>query len=179
MSKIGKQELVIPAGVTVAVSGSTVSVKGKGGELKRTFDTSVVQVTVADGKATVAKVGKDKQASQLWGTAASHIKNMIAGVEKPFERKLLIEGVGYKWEVKGKDVQLALGFSHPVMVKIPEGLTVKTDKGTMDISGIDKEQVASFAMQIRKLKQPEPYKGKGIKYSFEKIRRKAGKTAGK
>ncbi len=177
MSKIGKQELIIPAGVTVVVSGNTISVKGKGGELKKTFDNRTVSVNVAEGKATVSKIGKDKYASQLWGTIAAHVKNMIAGVEKPFERKLLIEGVGYKWEVAAKDVKLALGFSHPVLVKIPEGLTVKADKGVMDISGMDKELVASFAMQIRKLKQPEPYKGKGIRYSDEVIRRKQGKRS--
>ena len=177
MSKIGKQELTIPAGVTVTVSGNTISVKGKGGELKKSFDAKVVAVNVEENKVTVAKLGKDKFASQLWGTIASHIKNMLAGVEKPFERKLLIEGVGYKWEVAGKDVKLALGFSHPVLVKIPEGLTVKADKGVMDISGIDKEMVASFAMQIRKLKEPEPYKGKGIRYSDEVIRRKQGKRS--
>ena len=177
MSKIGKQELTIPAGVTVTVSGNTISVKGKGGELKKSFDAKVVAVNVEENKVTVAKLGKDKFASQLWGTIASHIKNMLAGVEKPFERKLLIEGVGYKWEVAGKDVKLALGFSHPVLVKIPEGLTVKANKGVMDISGIDKEMVASFAMQIRKLKEPEPYKGKGIRYSDEVIRRKQGKRS--
>ena len=177
MSKIGKQELSIPAGVTVTVANGVITVKGKGGELKRTFDERVVTVNVTDGKVTVTKKGSDKKASQLWGTVAAHIKNMIAGVEKPFERKLLVEGVGYKWEVAGKDVKLALGFSHPVLVKIPEGLTVKTDKGVMDISGIDKELVGSFAMQIRKLKLPEPYKGKGIRYSDEVIRRKQGKRS--
>lgn len=177
MSKIGKQELTIPAGVTVTVSGNTISVKGKNGELKKTFDNKTVALNVAEGKATVQKLGSDKYASQLWGTVASHVKNMIAGVEKLFEKKLLIEGVGYKWEVAGKDVKLALGFSHPVMLKIPEGLTVKADKGVMDITGMDKELVASFAMQIRKLKEPEPYKGKGIRYSTETIRRKQGKRS--
>lgn len=177
MSKIGKQELVIPAGVTVTATDKTVTVKGKGGELTKSFDGKVVAVKVEESKVTVAKLGKDKFASQLWGTIASHIQNMIAGVEKPFEKKLLIEGVGYKWEVKGTDVNLALGFSHPVVIKIPAGLTVKADKGVMDISGIDKEAVASFAMQIRKLKEPEPYKGKGIRYSTETIRRKQGKRS--
>jgi large subunit ribosomal protein L6 len=177
MSKIGKQELIIPSGVTVTVTGNTVVVKGKGGELKRVFDGKVVAVNVESNKVTVSKKGGDKKASQLWGTIAAHIKNMLKGVEKPFEKKLLIEGVGYKWEVKGKDVQLAIGFSHPVMVKIPEGLTVKADKGVMDISGIDKDLVGSFAMQVRKLKGPEPYKGKGIRYSDEVIRRKQGKRS--
>ena len=177
MSKIGKQELVIPAGVTVTVSGNKVTVKGKGGELSKTFDERLVAISVVDGKVTVTKKGNDKKASQLWGTMASHVKNMLKGVETPFAKKLLIEGVGYKWEVKGAEVVLALGFSHPVNVAIPQGLTVKADKGVMDITGIDKEMVASFAMQIRKLKEPEPYKGKGIRYSDEVIRRKQGKRS--
>lgn len=177
MSKIGKQELVIPAGVTVTVSGNKVTVKGKGGELSKTFDERLVAISVVDGKVTVTKKGNDKKASQLWGTMASHVKNMLKGVETPFAKKLLIEGVGYKWEVKGTDVVLALGFSHPVNMKIPATLTVKADKGVMDITGIDKEEVASFAMKIRKLKLPEPYKGKGIRYSDEVIRRKQGKRS--
>lgn len=177
MSKIGKQELVIPAGVTVTVSGNTITIKGKGGELVKTFDTRLVDVKVVDGKVFVSKKGTDKKASQLWGTMAAHVKNMLTGVETPFTKKLLIEGVGFKWEVAGKEVKLALGFSHPVMVKIPEGLTVKADKGVMDITGIDKDAVGSFAMQIRKLKEPEPYKGKGIRYSDEVIRRKQGKRS--
>lgn len=177
MSKIGKQELVIPTGVTVGVIGDTLTVKGKGGELSKTFDTRLVEVKVADGKVTVSKKGSDKKASQLWGTMAAHAKNMLKGVETPFTKKLLIEGVGYKWEVKGTEVVLALGFSHPVNVKIPAGLVIKTDKGVMDITGTDKEAVGSFAMQIRKLKEPEPYKGKGIRYSDEVIRRKQGKRS--
>jgi large subunit ribosomal protein L6 len=177
MSKIGKQELAIPAGVTVTATGNTVTVKGKGGELSKSFDGKVVSIKVEEGKVTVAKIGKDKFASQLWGTIASHVKNMLKGVETPFTKKLLVEGVGYKWEVKGTDVVLALGFSHPVNMKIPATLTVKADKGVMDITGIDKEEVASFAMKIRKLKEPEPYKGKGIRYSDEVIRRKQGKRS--
>jgi large subunit ribosomal protein L6 len=177
MSKIGKQELVIPTGASVTVSGNTVTVKGKGGELTKTFDEKLVVINIAEGKVTVSKKGGDKKASQLWGTMAAHIKNMLKGVETPFTKKLLVEGVGYKWEVKGTEVVLALGFSHPVNMKIPAGLTVKADKGVMDITGIDKEAVGSFAMQIRKLKGPEPYKGKGIRYSDEVIRRKQGKRS--
>jgi large subunit ribosomal protein L6 len=177
MSKIGKQELTIPSGVTVTVNGNVVSVKGKGGELVKAFDSNVVKVNIDGTKVTVAKIGNGKFASQLWGTMASHIKNMIKGVDTPFAKKLLIEGVGYKWDVKGTDLNLALGFSHPVLVKIPAGLTVKADKGQLDITGIDKEMVASFAMRIRKMKLPEPYKGKGIRYSDEVIRRKQGKRS--
>ncbi len=177
MSKIGKQELLIPAGTTVTVSGTTITVKGKLGEVKREFDAGKVNVEVVDGQVKVSKKGNDKKASQLWGTIAAHVKGMIIGVETGFTKKLLVEGVGYKWEVKGSDVHFALGFSHPVVMKIPSGLTVKTDKLVMDITGIDKEVVGLFAKNVRALKEPEPYKGKGIRYSDEVIRRKQGKRS--
>ncbi len=177
MSKIGKQELLISAGTTVTVSGNTLTVKGKGGEITKTFDTKLVDIVVADGKVTVSKKGNDKKASQLWGTMAAHVKNMIKGVETPYTKKLIVEGVGFKWEVKADYVHLALGFSHPVVMKIPSGLTVKADKGTLDITGIDKDVVGLFAKNIRQLKTPEPYKGKGIRYSDEVIRRKQGKRS--
>jgi large subunit ribosomal protein L6 len=177
MSKIGKQELIVPAGTTVTTANGVITVKGKNGEIKRSFDTSKVNVEINGDKVTVVKRGGDKKASQLWGTIAAHVKNMIKGVETPYTVKLIVEGVGYKWEVKGTDVHLALGFSHPVIMKIPAGLTVKTDKGTMDITGIDKELVGLFAKNIRQLKTPEPYKGKGIRYSDEVIRRKQGKRS--
>ncbi len=177
MSKIGKQELLIPAGVTVTVTGENLSVKGKAGEIHKTFDGKLVSIRVEGANVFVTKKGNDKKASQLWGTMAAHIKNMIKGVETPYTRKLIVEGVGYKWEVKSDTVHLALGFSHPVLMKIPAGLNVKTDKGVMDITGIDKELVGLFAKNIRQLKTPEPYKGKGIRYSDEVIRRKQGKRS--
>jgi large subunit ribosomal protein L6 len=177
MSKVGKQILTIPAGASVTVSGNTVTVKGKLGEIKKVFDDKKVSIKVEGSNVSFDKLGNDKKARSLWGTYAAHVKSMLKGVEAGFAKKLLIEGVGYKWEVKGKEVHLALGFSHPVIVKIPEGLAIKADKGTMDISGIDKELVGSFAKNIRKLKEPEPYKGKGIRYSDEVIRRKQGKRA--
>lgn len=177
MSKIGKQELIIPAGVTVTVNGNTVTVKGKEGELVKTFDANKVSIEVVENQVKVSKKGNDKKATQLWGTWGSHIKTMIKGVETPFTKKLIIEGVGFKWEVKGSEVHMALGFSHPTVVAIPAGLTVKADKTTMDITGISKEKVATFAKDIRSLKEPEPYKGKGIRYSDEVIRRKQGKRS--
>jgi large subunit ribosomal protein L6 len=177
MSKVGKQILNVPAGVTVNISGNQITVKGKLGEIKRNFDNSAIEIVVENNTITFKKKGAGKKASQLWGTWAAHIKNMMMGVSVGFSKKLLIEGVGYKWEVAGKEVKLALGFSHPIMMKIPEGLTIKTDKLSMDITGFDKEVVGSFAMKIRKLKQPEPYKGKGIRYSDEVIRRKQGKRS--
>lgn len=177
MSKVGKQILNIPSGVTVTLSGNTISVKGKLGEIKRSFDNSAIEIVTENNTVTFKKKGANKKASQLWGTWAAHIKNMMTGVSTGFSKKLLIEGVGYKWEVKGKEVHMMLGFSHPVVRAIPEGLTIKTEKGVMDITGYDKEVVGSFAMKIRKLKEPEPYKGKGIRYSDEVIRRKQGKRS--
>jgi large subunit ribosomal protein L6 len=177
MSKVGKQILNIPAGVTVNVSGHDVSVKGKLGEVKKTLDNTKVEIVVEGATVSFKKKGTDSKAKSLWGTYAAHIKNMMIGVTTGYAKKLLVEGVGYKWEVIGKEVKLMLGFSHPIMMKIPEGLTVKTEKGTMDISGFDKEVVGLFAKNIRQLKTPEPYKGKGIRYSDEVIRRKQGKRS--
>ncbi|MEK7068361.1 MAG: 50S ribosomal protein L6, partial [Patescibacteria group bacterium] len=117
------------------------------------------------------------EARALVGTYASHIRNMLQGVTAGFTKKLLVEGVGFKWDVQGKTVNLALGFSHPVKVAIPEGLTVTADKGALTIVGFDKELVGQFAANIRALKKPEPYKGKGIRYEGEVIRRKQGKKA--
>ena len=177
MSKVGKQILTIPAGVTVNVAGSTITVKGKLGEIKKTLENSKVEVVVENNTVTFNKKGTDNKSRSLWGTYASHVKNMMKGVTEGFTKKLIVEGVGYKWELAGKELKLALGFSHPVMMKIPEGLTIKIEKLTMDITGFDKEVVGSFAMKIRKLKEPEPYKGKGIRYSDEVIRRKQGKRS--
>lgn len=177
MSKVGKQILNIPSGVTVAVSGKTISVKGKLGELKREFDNSKIEIVVDGSNVSFKLKGTDSKARALWGTWAAHTKNMMKGVAEGFSKKLLVEGVGYKWEVAGKDLKLALGFSHPVLLSIPTGLTVKADKGTLDISGFDKELVGSFAMKVRLLKLPEPYKGKGIRYADEVIRRKQGKRS--
>lgn len=177
MSKVGKQILNIPAGTTVEVTGATIAVKGKLGEMKRIFDNKVIDIVVENNTVSFVKKGTNKKASQLWGTWAAHTKNMIKGVSEGFTKRLIVEGVGFKWEVTGSDVKMALGFSHPVLMPVPAGLTVKTEKGNMDITGFDKEAVGSFAMKIRKLKEPEPYKGKGIRYSDEVIRRKQGKRS--
>ncbi len=120
---------------------------------------------------------ESRESQQMLGTTAAHIRNMLAGVTTGFTKKLAIEGVGYKWEVKGKELVMALGFSHPVKMTIPEGVTVKADKGVLDISGFDKEVVGQFAANVRAQKKPEPYKGKGIHYEGEVIRRKQGKKA--
>jgi len=174
MSRVGKQILLIPTGVTVTVSPVSVTVKGPKAELSRAMLESV-EIKVEDNTVTCAPRRNDKFSKSLWGTYASQIKAMIAGVVTPFEKKLLIEGVGYKWEVKGKELHMALGFSHPVVMSIPEGLTVTVEKQSLMIVGSNKEVVGLFANKVRGHKKPEPYKGKGIRYSTETILRKQGK----
>ena len=174
MSRIGKQEILIPKGVEVKKDGTVISVKGPKGTLTKIFRDDIT-ITIADGKITLNPKRNDKFSKSLWGTYASHLKNMIKGVETPYQKKLILEGVGFKSEVKGKEFVFALGFSHPVIVKIPEGITATAEKNNITISGIDKELVGSFASAVRALKKPEPYKGKGMRYEDEVIRRKQGK----
>lgn len=176
MSRIGKQQLTIPAGVEVTFDAHAVRVKGPKGELTRALRDEIVFKN-ENGTITSEPRRNDKFSRSLWGTYMSHVKNMIAGVVTPFEKKLLVEGVGFKWDVKGSDLNLSLGFSHPVIMKIPEGLTVTAEKGTLTIAGMDKEAVGLFANKVRQMKKPEPYKGKGIRYSTEVIRRKQGKKS--
>jgi large subunit ribosomal protein L6 len=176
MSRIGKKIIVVPEKTEVAASNGVVSVKGPKGAMERTFrpDVSIA----VNGKEVSLSISKsNKQLNALWGTYASHIKNMIKGVNDGFEKKLILEGVGYKSQVNGNKLVLALGFSHPVEVEIPAGLTVKADKNLLTITGIDKELVGSFSSKVRDLKKPEPYKGKGFRYSDEIIRRKQGKKS--
>ena len=174
MSRIGKQEILIPAGVKVTQSGNTITVAGPKGTLTRTFRGEIV-ITVTDKGVALSTERNDKFSKSLWGTYASHIKNMVKGVETPYQKKLILEGVGFKSEVKGKEFHFALGFSHPVVVPIPEGITATAEKNQITISGIDKELVGNFTAGIRALKKPEPYKGKGMRYDDEVIRRKQGK----
>lgn len=176
MSRVGKQSIVIPAGTSVTVSGANVTVKGKGGEVTRSFR-PYVGVMVEGSEIKLEPKGETRLARSLWGTYAAHIRNMIAGVNTPFVVKLIIEGVGFKANVVGTKIQLALGFSHPVEIEIPKGVTVTADKGLLTITGIDRDQVSQFAANIRALKKPEPYKGKGIRYEKEVIHRKQGKKA--
>jgi large subunit ribosomal protein L6 len=174
MSRIGKQEILIPAGVEVTKNGVTYTVKGPKGSISKDFRDDIT-ITIADGKVTFDVKRNDKFSKALWGTYASHFKNMIQGVQTPYQKKLILEGVGFKSEVKGKEIHFALGFSHPVIVKIPEGLTVTAEKNIITVSGVDKELVGSYTAAIRALKKPEPYKGKGMRYEEEVIRRKQGK----
>lgn len=176
MSRIGKQQLSIPAGVEVTFDAHAVRVKGPKGELVRDLRDEIVFKT-ENNIITSEPRRNDKFSRSLWGTYMSHIQNMVQGVVTPFEKKLLVEGVGFKWDVKGSDLNLSLGFSHPVIMKIPEGVTVTAEKSTLTISSIDKEAVGLFANQVRQMKKPEPYKGKGIRYSDEVVRRKQGKKS--
>ena len=176
MSRIGQKTIEIPKDVTVAVAGSDVSVKGPKGELTMTMHTAV-KVDVKEDGVHVTKGHNAQIAQSMWGTTARLIENMITGVSKGFEKKLELNGVGYRMAVKGKQVDLALGFSHPVLVDIPEDIEVAIDGQMMTISGIGKQQVGQFAANIRALKPVEPYKGKGFKYEDEYVRRKEGKKA--
>lgn len=176
MSRLAKKPITIPAKTTVVVTDGRVSVKGPLGELSRDFKPTI-EINVANDSITLVLKSSAKEARALWGTYASHLKNMIAGVNKPFEKKLIIEGIGFKAEVKGSEMIFNLGFSHPIKLAIPAGVQVKVEKGLVTISGINKELVGSFAAQIRNLKRPEPYKGKGIRYEKEIIKRKQGKKA--
>ena len=174
MSRVGKQQLNIPSNTEVSYTDGVFTVKGPLGTLSKTFK-DVVAITIADGMITFAPKGEDSFSRAIWGTYASHVKNMLAGVTTPYVKKLILEGVGFKSEVKGTELHLALGFSHPVVVKIPEGLTVTAEKNNITITGINKELVGEFAASVRAMKKPEPYKGKGFRYDTEVIRRKAGK----
>ncbi|MBI5004577.1 MAG: 50S ribosomal protein L6 [Candidatus Lloydbacteria bacterium] len=174
MSRVGKQILTIPEKTTAVISGGVVTVKGPKGETSKRF-ADTVKVAIEGNKITATPTNNSMQAKMMWGTAMAHIKNMLSGVNHPFTKKLLIEGVGFRAELAGKDLKLALGFSHPVLIRIPDGVAVSVEKGVISISGIDKEIVGQFAATIRSHKKPEPYKGKGIRYENEVIRRKQGK----
>lgn len=177
MSRLGKKTIEIPQGAAVTVDGARVVVKGKNGELSRTFPKTMT-VSVADESVTVTPQDETNlEQKALWGTVASHVTNMLEGVTNGFEKKLVIEGVGFKSEVKGTNLVMSLGFSHEIEMAIPEGLTVTAEKNVVTISGIDKELVGQFAADVRSKKKPEPYKGKGIRYEDETIRRKQGKKA--
>ncbi|MFA6999885.1 MAG: 50S ribosomal protein L6 [Candidatus Paceibacterota bacterium] len=177
MSRIGKQTVIIPAGTEVKLSGTILTVKGPKGTLTRDFPGMVtIHINGSEITFTPNKEG-DRTVNALWGTYASHVKNMVLGVNEGYSKKLVLEGVGFKSEVAGKDLNLALGFSHPVKIKIPEGLTVTAEKNNITITGIDKELVGSFTASVRSQKKPEPYKGKGFHYNDEVIRRKQGKKA--
>lgn len=176
MSRLGKQPIEIPQGVEITLEGGVLMVKGPKGTLSRKM-TSDVTVALADNTITLTpKKGSDK-AKALWGTYAAHIHNMITGVTLEFKKELEIEGVGYRAEAQNNKIVLNVGFSHPVEMIAPEGVSVAVEKSLITISGADKDVVGQFAANVRAVKKPEPYKGKGIHYVGEYIIRKQGKKA--
>lgn len=177
MSRIAKQPIDLPANTSVKLDKGEVSVVGPLGTLSRRLHSDVKVSLLEDNKLKVEPAHRSIAANALSGTFASHLKNMLEGVTKGYEKKLLIEGVGLRFAVNGNNVKLDLGFSHSVELPIPEGLKVVVEKNQMTVSGIDKELVGEFAAKVRALKKTEPYKGKGIRYSTETPRRKQGKKA--
>lgn len=174
MSRLAKKPIPIPEKVTVTVAGSEVSVKGPFATLSRRFP-HAIGIAVEEGGVRVAAKDEARQTKMLLGTVASHLTNMIAGSREPFVKKLIVDGIGFKAGVKGQEVVLSLGFSHPVTVNIPRNLKVTAEKNVLTVSGADIEATSQFAAELRALKKPEPYKGKGIRYEGEVIRRKQGK----
>lgn len=174
MSRVAKKPIIIPEKTTVTVVNNTVAVKGPLGDISRDFKPGI-DFKVENGAVQVSL--KRPEDYMLVGTYASHLKNMIMGVTVGFSKKLIIEGIGFKSDVKGTKLDLSLGFSHPISVEIPKGLKVTAEKNVITISGVSTEMVGGFASKIRSLKKPEPYKGKGIRYDGEVIRRKQGKKA--
>ena len=175
MSRIGKKPVPLPQGVTAAVSGQTVTAKGPKGELKFVVNDEVL-VKFEDNQIAVEPRDQSKSARSKWGMSRTQIVNILHGVKDGFEKKLEINGVGYRAAMQGKNLQLALGFSHEVVYQTPQGITISVGKPTeITVNGIDKQQVGQVAAEIRKYRGPEPYKGKGVKYAGEKIVRKEGK----
>lgn len=175
MSRVGKKPVAIPAGVTAKVDGQTVSVKGAKGELFFVVPDEV-DVSFANDEVSVKPRSSSKRAQAMWGTSRAQVSNLVVGVSTGFQRKLDITGVGYKAAVQGKILQLSLGYSHDVPFAIPEGITIVTPRPVeIIITGIDKRKVGQVASEIRALRPPEPYKGKGVRYSDEFIFRKEGK----
>jgi large subunit ribosomal protein L6 len=175
MSRIGKKPVPVPSGVTTNIEGQTVKVKGPKGALQVVLHDDV-EVKMESGAVKVDPRSETKRARAMWGTSRTLVANLITGVTKGFERKLEITGVGYRASVQGKNLQLALGYSHDVVFPIPEGITIVASKPTeLMVSGIDRQKVGQVAAEIRGFRPPEPYKGKGVKYAGEYIFRKEGK----
>lgn len=179
MSRIGNRELTIPAGVTVTVNDNTITVKGPKGELNYTFDKSIT-VTVNENKINVTRANETKTVKSLHGTTNALVSNMLKGVSEGFTKELEAVGVGYRFNVAGNKVTISAGYSHPVEMVAPVGISIEAPSATeLKVSGIDKQKVSEFAANIRKVREPEPYKGKGIRYKNEYVRRKEGKKAAK
>lgn len=176
MSRIGKQLIKLPAGVTTELKVDSVKIKGPKGELERKINPRV-KVSLNNGAFMVDVANKEEKTERaLWGTYAAHLKNMIKGVTEGFKKQLEINGVGYRAAMQGKDIKLEVGYSHPVIFKVPEKVKASVEKNLITLESIDKELLGQTAAELRIVKKPEPYKGKGIKYVDEVIRRKAGKA---
>ena len=176
MSRVGKEPVLIPGGVTVEVAGQTVTVKGPKGESAYTAP-ECIAVKVEDNSVLVSRTDDSKFGKAMFGTVRNTINNMVIGVEKGYQKDLLIEGVGYKAQMQGTNIILSLGYSHDITYTIPEGITVEVKNGTsVKIEGIDKQLVGQVAARIRDYSPVEPYKGKGVRYSDEQVRRKEGKA---
>lgn len=177
MSRIGKKIIEIPDGIEVKYQNKHLEIKGSKGVLNLEVHNEV-DLEIKDKEISVKKIGKSKKAPAIWGLTRVLVSNMIKGVREGYEKKLELQGVGFRMSVQGKKINLALGFSHPVEVAVPEGLEAKiAENNILSISGIDKQMVGEFVAKIRKLKPVEPYKGKGFRYVGEYVRRKAGKKA--
>ena len=177
MSRIGKLPVPVPSGVDISIDGSTVSVKGPKGALSHTVAEPITVARDDDGAIVVTRPNDERESRSLHGLTRTLIANMVVGVTEGYSRSLEIVGTGYRAVARGSDIELALGFSHPVLVKAPQGVSITVDGPTkLTVSGIDKQQVGEVAANIRKLRKPEPYKGKGVRYEGEQVRRKAGKA---
>ncbi len=177
MSRIGKKEILIPAGVTVTINGADVTVKGPKGEITVPVH-SVIGVAVQDNVLTCSIARKTKKSSALWGTMRAILSNAVEGVSTGFKKQLELQGVGYRASMQGKNLQLLVGYSHPVIIEAPEGITFAVEKEIVTVEGFDAYMVGQIAADIRKVRPPEPYKGKGIRYVGEHVRRKVGKIVG-
>ena len=176
MSRIGKTPIKVPSEVTATFDAGVLKVQGPKGTLLRKVRDEI-GVEIKDGEIIVTQKAKNRLAEKLWGTYASHASNMVEGVLSGFKKELKVEGVGYRAEVAGGNLVLRVGYSHPVEVKIPEGLSVEAKENLISITGFDKEKVGQFAAEVRAVRKPEPYKGKGIRYIDEVVRRKQGKKS--
>jgi large subunit ribosomal protein L6 len=180
MSRIGRKAIPVPAGVDVAVEGQTVTVKGPKGQLSHTLAEPIKAERGDDGQVLVSRPNDERKAKELHGLSRTLIANMVVGVTEGYRKSLEINGTGYRVVAKGSDMEFALGFSHPVVVTPPNGITFTVERPTLfHVAGIDKQLVGEVAANIRKIRPPEPYKGKGVKYQGEVIRRKAGKAGKK
>ncbi|HEX2218169.1 MAG TPA: 50S ribosomal protein L6 [Gemmatimonadales bacterium] len=179
MSRIGKKPVTLPKGVALDLQGSTVAVKGPKGELRRTLHPEM-KLTLSDGTLTVERPSEEKRHKALHGLTRTLVQNMVEGVSKGFTKTLEIQGVGYKAEAKPYGVNLIVGYSHPVKYEAPQGIKISVENNTVvKVEGADKEVVGQVAAELRSVRPPEPYKGKGIRYQGEQVRRKAGKTGAK